>query len=71
MARCGAALVMCRSRTSYAIVLAILAVQVGLDLHAAQTIKAGHAWGFCGGLAIAGIAVSCRMAASAQKDKIS
>ncbi len=57
MAICGAALVMRRTRFAYALVVPILVLQIGLDLNAAGTIKAGHGWGFMAGVVIGGAIV--------------
>jgi len=56
MALCGAALVACRNRIAYLIVVPILALQLALDLKAAGTIKAGHGWGLMAGVVL-GVAV--------------
>jgi rhomboid protease GluP len=57
MALCGAALLMRKGRVGALLVVAVLMVQVALDLHAAHKIKAGHGWGFLAGLLIGTIAV--------------
>jgi len=52
MALCGAG-VLLLSRPSFRLItISIIAVQVGLDLHAAGTIKAGHGFGFGAGFLI-------------------
>ena len=60
MALCGAALLLCFNRRERWLVLAILTVQFGLDLHAAQKIKAGHTAGF-----LAGVFIACALLAAA------
>ncbi len=57
MALCGAALVMCRTRIAYGIVVPILVVQLALDLRAVGTIKAGHGWGLAAGVVLGGAAM--------------
>jgi len=57
MAICGAALLMCRTRTAYLIVIAVLVVQLSLDLQAAGTVKAGHGWGFASGVLLGAVVV--------------
>jgi rhomboid protease GluP len=52
MALCGAALILVMRQSLLAATLLIIAVQVGLDLHAVGTIKAGHGFGFVAGLLI-------------------
>ncbi len=52
MALCGAAFFLCRSRGTCISIIAILAIQLALDLRAAQTVKAGHGWGFVAGVII-------------------
>jgi rhomboid protease GluP len=53
MALCAAAFVVRTGRRLRVFVVCILAVQVALDLHVAQGIKAGHGFGFLGGLLVA------------------
>ena len=50
MALCGAALVMIRNHRARVFVLVIIAIQAALDVYAAHEIKAGHGFGFLGGL---------------------
>jgi rhomboid protease GluP len=51
MALCGAAMIMCRTRSiACMLVIAILSVQLALDLRAVGTVKAGHGWGFAAGI---------------------
>ncbi len=52
MALCGASLVMVAERRPRLFVLAIVAIQVALDIYVAQKIKAGHSFGFLAGLLI-------------------
>lgn len=52
MALCGAALVMKVERAPKLIALAIVTIQIALDIYAAHTIKAGHGFGFIGGLLV-------------------
>jgi rhomboid protease GluP len=52
MALCGAALVMLAERRPKLFVLSIIAIQAALDIYVAQKIKAGHSFGFLGGLLI-------------------
>ncbi|MET0291592.1 MAG: rhomboid family intramembrane serine protease [Steroidobacteraceae bacterium] len=54
MALCGAALLLSRTRPALLLVGFILAVQIVLDVRAAQTLKAGHVAGFAAGLLLAG-----------------
>jgi rhomboid protease GluP len=51
MALCGGSLLL-RSKRLRGIALAILCIQVGLDLFSASTIKAGHAAGFLAGMLV-------------------
>lgn len=57
MSLCGAALLICRSRISYLVVVPVLAVQLTLDLWAAGTVKAGHGWGLAAGILLGSVAV--------------
>ncbi|HMN45389.1 MAG TPA: rhomboid family intramembrane serine protease [Povalibacter sp.] len=50
MALCGAALLIETARSPKLLVLAIIAIQVALDVYVAQKVKAGHSFGFLGGL---------------------
>lgn len=52
MALCGAAVPMGLTRREKLLVVAILAVQIALDVRVAQTVKAGHVFGFLGGLVV-------------------
>lgn len=52
MALCGAALVIGFERRPRLLVLAIIVIQVALDIYVSQKIKAGHSVGFLGGLLV-------------------
>lgn len=53
MALCAAAFVVPTGRRLRVFVVCIVAVQVALDLYVAQVIKAGHGFGFLGGMLVA------------------
>jgi hypothetical protein len=52
MALCGAALLLCRFPMACLAVLLILTVQLGLDLRAVGTVKAGHGRGLAAGILV-------------------
>lgn len=52
MALCGASLVLLTERRPRLLVLVVVAVQTALDICVVQKIKAGHSFGFLGGLLI-------------------
>ena len=53
MALCGAGVLLLSLPFFRLITISVIAAQVGLDLHAAGTIKAGHGFGFGAGFLIA------------------
>ncbi len=53
MALCAAALVLPAGRAGRSLALAVVAIQAGLDLYVAHTIKAGHGFGFLAGAVVA------------------
>jgi rhomboid protease GluP len=57
MSLCGAALLICRHRIAYLIVISILVVQIALDIRAVGAVKAGHGWSFLAGIFLAAVAV--------------
>ena len=59
MALCGAALVLPVGRSIRWFVLGVVAIQAGLDLYVAHTIKAGHGFGFATG-GLLGLALRVR-----------
>jgi rhomboid protease GluP len=52
MALCGASLVMLAERRPRLFVLAVVAIQAALDIYVAHKVKAGHNFGFLGGLLV-------------------
>lgn len=50
MALCGASIILISQRSSRSLVIAVMAVQLALDVYTAWTIKAGHGFGFATGL---------------------
>lgn len=57
MASCAAALLLSVPRWSKLVAIAIVVGQIALDMYVAGTIKAGHSFGFGGGLLVAGVLV--------------
>ena len=55
MSLCGASLLMLTERRPRLFVLVIVTIQAALDLYVAQQIKAGHGFGFLGGLFIGSV----------------